>query len=167
MATALDYTGSGLFFSNRVLYTTHKRYGAFGRKGGIMPTQEERLSTLEKFQSLAATHIRETEENTTILLGVIREYGRDIKRTFQRLEIIDGRLVSLESDLGSVEGRLGTVESHLGAIEGRLNTLEDRFGTLENRFGTLETGFASQEKKLDQVLLLLTSLTTKPVQETE
>lgn len=111
-----------------------------------MPTQEERLSTLEKFQSLAATHIRETEENTAILLGVIREYGRDIKRTFQRLEIIDGRLDSLE---------------------GHLDTLEDRFGALENRFGTLESGFASQEKKLDQILLLLTTQSTKPIQETE
>ena len=97
-----------------------------------MPTQEERLPALEKLQTVSAAHIRETEENTTILLGVIREYGRDIKRTFQRLEVIDERL----------------------------DALEGRFGTLEDRFG-------EQEKKLDQVLLLLTTLTTKPVQETE
>ncbi len=61
-----------------------------------MPTQEERLSALEKFQKDAAAHIRETEENTTILLGVIREQGRDIKRIVQHLETIDERLSTLE-----------------------------------------------------------------------
>ena len=118
-----------------------------------MPTQEERLSILEKFQTLAAAHIRETEENTTILLGVIREYGRDIKRTFQRLEIIDGRLDSLGSDLGTVEGRLGALEGHLDTIDGRLNGIG----------GHLE----AQGKKLDQILLLLTAPSTRPIQETE
>lgn len=125
-----------------------------------MPTQEERLSTLEKFQTLAAAHIRETEENTTILLGVIREYGRDIKRTFQRLEIIDGRLDSLESDLGAVEGRLGAVEGRLGAVEGHLDTID---GRLNGIGGHLE----AQGKKLDQILLLLTAPSTRPIQETE
>ena len=92
-----------------------------------MPTQEERLSALEKFQKVAAAHIRETEENTTILLGVIREQGRDIKRMVQHLETIDDRL--------------DTLEQHM-----------------ESRFGTLE-------KKFDQMLHLLTTLTAKPDQE--
>ncbi len=100
-----------------------------------MPTQEERLSALEKFQKVAAAHIRETEENTTILLGVIREQGRDIKRMVQHLETIDERL--------------DTLEQHM-----------------ESRFGTLESRFEAQEKKLDQMLHLLTTLTAKPGQET-
>ncbi len=48
-----------------------------------MATQEERLSAVEqaiaasqKFQQQTAKHIRETEENTTILLGVIRSQGK-------------------------------------------------------------------------------------------
>jgi len=106
-----------------------------------MPTQEERLSALEKFQKVAAAHIRETEENTTILLGVIRDQGRDIKRMVQHLETIDDRLDTLERNM------------------------ESRFGTLESRFGTLESRFEVQDKKLDQVLHLLTTLTAKPGQE--
>jgi hypothetical protein len=97
-----------------------------------MPTQEERLTALEQtfatFRQENATHIREVDENTTIMLGVIRDQGRDIKRIVQRLETIDERL----------------------------NTLELR---IENRFET-------SEKKLDQVLQLLTTLTTHPDQET-
>ena len=107
-----------------------------------MPTQEERLSALEKFQKVAAAHIRETEENTTILLGVIREQGRDIKRMVQHLETIDERLDTLERGM------------------------ESRFETLESRFGTLESHFEAQDKKLDQMLHLLTTLTAKPGQET-
>ncbi len=112
-----------------------------------MPTQEERLSALEKFEKVAAAHIRETEENTTILLGVIREQGRDIKRMVQHLETIDDRLDTLERNM-----------------ESRFETLESRFGTLESRFGTLESHFEVQEKKLDQMLHLLTTLTAKPGQ---
>ena len=100
-----------------------------------MPTQEERLSALEKFQKVAAAHIRETEENTTILLGVIREQGRDIKRMVQHLETIDDRLDTLERNM-------------------------------ESRFETLESRFEAQDKKLDQMLHLLTTLTAKPGQET-
>jgi hypothetical protein len=97
-----------------------------------MPTQEERLTALEQtfatFQKENATHIREVDENTTIMLGVIRDQGRDIKKMVQRLDTIDERL----------------------------NTLELR---IANRFET-------SEKKLDQVLQLLTTLTTQPHQET-
>src|SRR5713226_8330806 len=106
-----------------------------------MPTQEERLSALEKFQKVAAAHIRETEENTIIMLGVIRDQGRDIKRMVQQLETIDDRLDTLERNM------------------------ESRFGTLESRFGTLESHFEAQDKKLDQMLHLLTTLTAKPGQE--
>ncbi len=65
-----------------------------------MPTQEERLTALEQtFATLRkenAIHIREVDENTTIMLGVIRDQGRDIKRIVQRLETIDERLHTLE-----------------------------------------------------------------------
>jgi septal ring factor EnvC (AmiA/AmiB activator) len=82
-----------------------------------MPTQEERLTALERnfaaFQKEAGQHIRETEENTTIMLGVMRSQGQDIKRAVQRLETIDGRLET---------------------IDGRLDAMEQRFDRLETKF---------------------------------
>jgi len=127
-----------------------------------MPTQEERLSALERFQKEAAAHIRETEENTTILLGVIRDQGRDIKRIVQHLETIDGHLDSLDSRFETVDGRLVS-------LDGRLNTLESRCETQEQQIERLEQSvnnrFEVQDKKLDQILLVLTMLTTKPDQE--
>ncbi len=89
-----------------------------------MPTQEERLTALERsftaFQKEAAAHIRETEENTTILLGVIRSQGQDIKRIVQHLETIDERL-------GTMDERLGTMDEHLHSIDQRFNRLETTF----------------------------------------
>jgi hypothetical protein len=76
-----------------------------------MATQEERLTALEQifatFRKENAAAIIEVEENTTIMLGVIRSQGRDIKRIHERLE--------------TMETHLGTVETHLGTIDTKLN----------------------------------------------
>ena len=79
-----------------------------------MPTQEERLTALERFQKEAAAHIRETEENTTILLGVIRDQGRDIKRIVERLDTMDDRLDTIDGRLNTLEHRM---ESHYETLD--------------------------------------------------
>jgi seryl-tRNA synthetase len=61
-----------------------------------MPTQEERLTALEQ---KTAAHIQEIDENTTIMLGVMRHQGQNIKRIFQRLETTDEKLNQLETKL--------------------------------------------------------------------
>jgi uncharacterized coiled-coil protein SlyX len=61
-----------------------------------MPTQEERLTALEQkfvaFQKETVASMQEVDENTTILLGVIRHQGRDIRRIFESLETMNQRL---------------------------------------------------------------------------
>jgi chromosome segregation ATPase len=102
-----------------------------------MPTQEERLAALEQafkpFQKEIARHIQETEENTTILLGVIRHQGQDIKRIFQHLETIDARLDTTAQHLATMDQRLDTSEQHLATIDKRLNTLEQNFNQLNTK----------------------------------
>jgi hypothetical protein len=82
-----------------------------------MPTQEERLTALEQ---KTAAHIQEMDENFTIMVGVIRHQGQDIKRIFQRLETIDERLNILET----IDERLETTDKRLHIIEGRLDRIE-------------------------------------------
>ena len=52
-----------------------------------MATQEERVTTLEQtfaiFRKESAARTQEIEENTTIMLGVMRAQGQDIKRIFE------------------------------------------------------------------------------------
>jgi small-conductance mechanosensitive channel len=85
-----------------------------------MPTQEDRLTALEE---KTAAHIQEMDENFTIMVGVIRHQGQDIKRIFQRLETIDERLNILET----IDERLETTDKRLHTIEGRLDRIETSF----------------------------------------
>src|SRR5437868_15538278 len=100
-----------------------------------MPTQEERLNTLEKsfttFREVASKHIQETDENTTIMLGVIRHQGQDIRRIFQHLETMNNRLETVDNRLETVDNRLETVNNRLETVNNRLNTMEQHFDRLE------------------------------------
>jgi len=73
-----------------------------------MPTQEERLTALEQ---KTAAHIQEIDENTTIMLGVMRHQGQDIKRIFQRLESMDESLNTLGQQLNQLDTRLNRLET--------------------------------------------------------
>ena len=79
-----------------------------------MPTQEERLTVLEQ---KTATHIQEMDENFTIMVGVIRHQGQDIKRIFQRLETIDESLHTFNQHLETVDESLSTLKHQLNQLE--------------------------------------------------
>ena len=79
-----------------------------------MPTQEERLTALEQ---KTAAHIQEMDENFTIMVGVIRHQGQDIKRIFQRLETMDESLSTVNQRLETVDESLNTLKLHLNQFE--------------------------------------------------
>src|SRR5947209_5639880 len=88
------------------------------------------------------------EENITILLGIASRQERDIK---------------------SIQVGVMSLDRRFDALEGRLYGMDHRLSTLEKRFDTLEQGvdsrFEENGKKLDQILLLLNTLTPKSDQE--
>jgi chromosome segregation ATPase len=88
-----------------------------------MPTQEERLTALEQ---KTATHIQEMDENFTIMVGVIRHQGQDIKRIFQRLEAMDESLTTFNLRLETVNESLTTLKHQLN----QLDTKSDEHTTL-------------------------------------
>lgn len=99
-----------------------------------MPTQEERLSAVEQVVTVLGKGIRDIHYNETILLGLVSEQGKDIRE----------------------------IKISLGVLNERLDAFEQG---VDNRFGTLEQSvndrFEAQDQKLDQVLLLLNTLTSK------
>jgi len=131
-----------------------------------MPTQEERLGAVEqaiaasqRFQREAVAHIRDTEENTTILLGVIRSQGQDIKRIFTRLETIDQRLETIDQRLETIDQGLGTIDQRLDAHTALLNehtrVLNGHTQVLSEHTRILSehtTRFDRQEALLTQIL---------------
>ena len=82
-----------------------------------MPTQEERLTALEQ---KTAAHIQEIDENTTIMLGVMRHQGQNIKRIFQHLETMDERLDFIDQRLNRLETKFDEHTSLLTQILDRL-----------------------------------------------
>jgi len=124
-----------------------------------MPTQEERLGAVEqaiaasqRFQREAVAHIRDTEENTTILLGVIRSQGQDIKRIFTRLETIDQRLETIDQGLGTIDQRLDAhtalLNEHTRVLNGHTQVLSEHTRILSEH----TTRFDRQEALLTQIL---------------
>jgi hypothetical protein len=133
----------------RICYNAHND-SALERKGEFpMPTQEERLSTLEQTVVVLSKGIRDINHNETILLGLVSEQGKDIRE--------------MKVSLGALNERLDVFEQ---SVTNRFGSLEHRFGSLEqginSRFEEQDKRFEEQDKKLDQVLLLLNTLTTKP-----
>jgi uncharacterized coiled-coil protein SlyX len=128
-----------------------------------MPTQEERLTTLEQTQANFGDSINDLNHHVTIVIGIIQKQEWDVREIKNSLRAIDGRLGSFDSRLSFFDGHLSSFER---SVNSRFETQETRFDTLETRFDTLETRFETQDKKLDQIMGILTTLTTKSDQQT-
>ena len=78
------------------------------------------------------------EENITILLGIASGQERDIR---------------------SIQVGVMSLDRRFDALEGRLYGMDHRLSTVERRF-------EAQDKKLDQILLLLNTYIPRPDQAT-
>jgi hypothetical protein len=104
-------------------------------KEGCMPTQEERLSTVEQYVAVLRKGFADIHHNETMLLGVMAEQGKDIREMKVSLAVLNERVGAFEE---GVHDRFETLEGHLGSFEQGVTT----------RFG-------EQDKKLDDVGRLL------------
>ena len=82
-----------------------------------MPTQEERLTTLEKtvafLQKSSSTDTQELNRNVTLLLGILSSQQLDVK----------------EIKISQI-----TAEEHLNTLSQRIDGFEQRFASLEEKF---------------------------------
>ena len=113
-----------------------------------MPTQEERLSALEQTVAVLNRGIWDINHNETMLLGIV---------------------MKVDENTRGMMANLVTLTEHFTTLEGRFETLEGRFDALgqsvNSRFDTQYQKFEAQDRKLDQILLLLNTSTSKPDQE--
>ncbi len=124
-----------------------------------MPTQEERLTTLEKtvafLQKSSSTDTQELNRNVTIFLGILSSQQLDIKEIKISQITVEERLNTLSQRIDGFEQRFVSLE---GKLEQRFASLEEKF---EQRFvsleGKFEQRFTSLEGKLEQVLQILTT----------
>ncbi len=94
-----------------------------------MATQDERLATVEKglatFQRETVLKIHETNENATMLLGLVYKQNIEIKSIHERLDTMDTRLDRMENSLDVMDNHLGTMDTRLDSIERRMETKFD------------------------------------------
>ena len=118
-----------------------------------MTTHEEGLSAVELAQVRVDEAVSDLNHHVTILIGIVQKEEWDIREIKGSLRAIDGRLNSLESRFETQEHRIENFRQHV-------NT---RFENLEQ---SVNSRFETQDKKLDQILLMLNTLIPKSDQET-
>jgi hypothetical protein len=107
-----------------------------------MPTQEERLSMVEQTVAVLNRGIWDISHNETILLGMAIKQDENIRE-------VKSSLAALSEHLNTLDGRVGAFEQ---SVNGRFETLEQ----------SMNSRFEGQDKKFDQILLLLNTLIPKP-----
>jgi hypothetical protein len=122
-------------------------------KEGSMPTQDERLSTVEQSVAILRKGLADIHHNETILLGVVEEQGKDIREMKVSLAALNERVGAFEQGMQdrfeALDGRLGTFEH---GVRERFQALEGHLGTFEQ---SVNSRFGEQDKKLDDVGRLL------------
>lgn len=92
-----------------------------------MPTQEERVTTLEQSftnsQREQTRQNRKTDENLTILLGLVQTQSIENKRIFARLDTMEQRFDTVDSRLDNVESQLETLSSDMNEVKTLLTQL--------------------------------------------
>jgi chromosome segregation ATPase len=116
-----------------------------------LPTHDERIAALEKdaasIKRDIAYKLDETNSAVTIINGVMGTLAQDVKIIKSQMKTMDIRLDGIDTRLARVEERQDEQGQGIREIKHRLDIIESRFET--------------QDKKLDQVLQMLTTLTAK------
>jgi archaellum component FlaC len=125
-----------------------------------MPTQEERIIALEqaatasrKFQQQVLVNIREIQENSSILLGVVHDQGLDIKLIKKRLDGMDTRLDEMDKRFDGIDARLDGMDARLDGMDKRFDVLETtvrdhtpRLERIESTLGQILERFPQLER---------------------
>ncbi len=85
-----------------------------------MPTQEERLSTLEQTIAVLNRGIWDIDHNETMLLGMAVKQDENIRE-------VKSSLAALNEHLNTFEQH---VNSHFGALDGHVGALDNQVGHL-------------------------------------
>jgi chromosome segregation ATPase len=116
-----------------------------------LPTHDERIAALEQdavtMKRDIAYKLDDTNSAVTIIKGVMGSLAQDVKIVKSQMKTMDLRLDGIDTRLARVEERQDEQGQGIREIRHRLDVIESRF--------------EAQDKKLDQVLQMLATLTTK------
>lgn len=144
-----------------------------------MPTQEERLIIVEQSVTILQKGMRDINHNSTILLGVVSEQGKDIREIKARLADMSERLDMFEQSTSAhfemqgkqIEANSKQIEANTRQLEALNKQVEANSKLLAEHSGILATHseilakhseiLADHGTKLDRILLILETLVNK------
>lgn len=103
-----------------------------------MPTQEERLTIVEQALKRFSEDMKDLKHHVTMLIGLTSKEELDYRDT----------KISLRA-----------IEENVQLWDRRLDKIEEHLGSLQSGFETHNKKLDAQDKKLDQILLLLNTST--------
>ncbi len=104
--------------ATRLCYNSHRGTAYLTRKVGPMPTQEERLSVLERSTATLNAVISDITHNETMLLGMV---------------------IRQEENIREIKASLATLNEHLGTFEQSVNSrFEEQGKQLEDHGNKLD-----------------------------
>jgi hypothetical protein len=130
-----------------------------------MPTQEERLTIVEQSVTILQKGMRDINHNSTILLGVVSEQGKDIREIKARLADMSERLDMFEQSTNAhfeMQGK--QIEANSKQIEANTKLLAEHSEIFAEHGEILAKHseiLADHGRKLDQILLILNTLVSK------
>lgn len=118
-----------------------------------MPTQEDRLSTLER--KVAAMELERLYEQRKAEESTPSKQAYNANEINQNLTILLGVAAGQEKDIKAIKENVSSIKDHLESVEQRLDRLEQRFDRQDQRLDRLETRFEEHTALLTQILARL------------
>ena len=113
-----------------------------------MPTQDERLSTVEQNMTILNRAIYDISHNESLLLGLVMEQERDLRE--------------MKSSIAALNERMNSrFETQQRIIESFEQSVNSRFEEQGNQLKEQGNQLKEHGNKLDQILLVLSTLAPK------
>ncbi|GEM_PF-876134 len=133
---------------------------------GMAIKQEEDLREVKLKLADLSGHVHALDDHVLTLDNHLHTFEQGVNRRFEALEQrvsgLEGNIGTLEHNVEALDTRIGTLEHNVEALDGRIGSLELKVEALDGRIGSLEqtmnSRFEEQDKKFDQILLLLNRL---------
>ena len=128
-----------------------------------MPTQEERLETLDydlkQFKTETVKAYGEMAVEMTIVKGLTEDAVKRLASLKDQIEHrfgrIDTRLDGMDAHLVSMDGRFERVDTRLDGIDAHLRSIDGRFERVDTRLDGMDGRLSRLENLLMQVLARL------------
>ena len=137
--------------------TIDDRLAALERKVAVMELERIYEQRQERATTPSEDAFKDMNHHLTMLLGITSAQQIDIQAVKNDVAIVKERIEHIDQ-------RFDEVDRQFISIDQRLDGMDKRFDGIDQRLDGIDKRFTSLEGKFDQMLVMLSTLTSKPQQ---